>query len=61
MKKSKPSLKQRLCGVFLILLAVVFLLLAWSAPTVEDRDATAVLLVLPLGFYLLLTKKSVID
>ena len=43
--------KQRLTGVGLIVIAWFVLLLAYGGTTPEDQDATAALLVGPLGLY----------
>ena len=45
--------KQRLMGVSLIAIAWFVLLLAYGGATPEDQDATAALLIGPLGLYLL--------
>lgn len=45
--------KQRLMGVALIAIAWLVLLLAYDGETPEDSDATAALLVAPLGLYML--------
>lgn len=50
---------QRMCGVLLLLLAVVLVLVAMTGTTVEDRDAGAVLLCIPSGIYLLTTKTRI--
>lgn len=48
--------KQRLMGLALVVISVFMLLLASTGETMEDRDATAVLLTLPLGIYMMVTK-----
>ena len=45
--------KQRLMGVGLIVISWLVLLLACTGERPEDSDATAALLVLPLGLYML--------
>jgi len=49
--------KQRLMGLTLVVISVLMLLLASTGETLEDRDATAVLLTLPLGVYMMVTKQ----
>ena len=44
--------KQRLMGVGLIAISWLVLLLACTGESPEDQDATAALLVLPLGLYM---------
>lgn len=45
--------KQRLMGIGFIAMAWVVLLLAYDGTTPEDQDATAALLIGPLGLYML--------
>lgn len=52
--------KQRLMGLVLVLLSVFTLLLVSTRETPEDRDATAVLITLPLGVYMMVTKQYVL-
>ena len=49
--------KQRLMGLTLVVISVLMLLLASTGETLEDRDATAGLLTLPLGVYMMVTKQ----
>ena len=51
------KIKQKLAGVFFLLVCVFVYYIAMTAVTVEDRDGTAILLFAPLGLYLLFTKK----
>ena len=44
--------KQRLMGVGLLAISWLVLLLACTGESPEDQDATAALLVLPLGLYM---------
>ena len=44
--------KQRLMGVWLLAISWLVLLLACTGESPEDQDATAALLVLPLGLYM---------
>lgn len=50
---------QRMCGLGLLLLAVVLVLVAMTGTTAEDRDAGAVMLCVPAGIYLLTTKTHI--
>lgn len=48
--------EQRLMGLGLVLISVLMIVICSHGVTVEDQDATAVLLTLPLGLYLIFTK-----
>lgn len=52
--------KQRLMGVALVAIAAFVVLMASTGKTPEDRDATAALLVGPLGLYMVFTKEYVL-
>ena len=52
--------KQRLMGALMVLISAAILALASTGETVEDRDATAVLLTLPLGIYMMVTKQYIL-
>lgn len=52
--------KHRLMGLALVVISVLMLLLASTGETLEERDATAVLLTLPLGVYMMVTKQYVL-
>ena len=52
--------KQRLMGLALVAVSVLLLLLASTGETPEERDATAVLLTLPLGVYMMTTKNYIL-
>ena len=54
--RSRQLLKQRLVGVGLLLICAVVILMALSGTTPADRDATPVLLIAPLGGYLIFTR-----
>lgn len=56
----RKILEQRLYGIGIILLCALALLVASTGTSIEDRDCTAVLLILPLGIYSLFTRKVVI-
>jgi hypothetical protein len=50
-------LQQRLMGLLLVVLSVVMLIVCAHGTTIEDRDGTGVFMVLPMGLYLIFTKK----
>lgn len=52
--------KQRLCGLGIIMICALIILVASRGVNIEDRDCAAVLLLLPLGVYTLLTRRVVI-
>lgn len=52
--------KQRFMGVALVAIAALVVLLASTGETPEDQDATAALLVGPLGLYMIFTKNYVL-
>jgi len=51
---------QKLYGLALIAMSVLLIWIASNGTTVEERNATAVLLTAPMGLYLLFTKKAAI-
>lgn len=51
---------QRIVGVALILICIITVILATQGTTVEEKDVTAVLLLLPLGLYALFGKKRIL-
>lgn len=54
-------IKQRLTGLALVAISVIILAVASTGKTVEERDATAVLLTLPFGIYALAAKQYILD
>lgn len=52
--------KQRLMGLALVVISVLMLLFASTGKTLEERDASAVLLTLPLGVFIMVTKQYVV-
>lgn len=58
--RRKKMLLQRVLGLGLIAMCALILWVASTGKSVEDRDATAVLLLAPIGFYLLFTKNTAI-
>ncbi len=59
-KYTRKRRKQRICGIFLLLASVVLLVIASTGTTIENHDCTAIILFIPLGFYMLFTRKIVI-
>ena len=56
----RKILEQRLYGIGITLLCAAALWVASTGTSIEDRDCTAVLLIFPLGIYVLFTRKVVI-
>ena len=52
--------EQRLMGIGLLLICAVVLWLCSTGTTPEDQDATVVVLLAPLGLWMLFTKEIVI-
>lgn len=52
--------KQRLMGAALVLLSILILATAATSRTPEEQDATIVLLILPLGLYMMFTKHYIL-
>jgi len=48
--------EQRLIGLVLVILSAVLLLVASTGTTPQDQDATAVLLILPMGLCMVFSK-----
>lgn len=59
-RRRNAFLKQKLMGIAILLISAGVIWLASTGVTVEERDCTAVLLTIPAGFYLLLTRHIVI-
>lgn len=55
--RKKKMIEQKLMGIAALLLCVVIVVFALHGQTPEDRDVTPVLLMAPLGFYLLFSKE----
>lgn len=51
---------QRVMGILMIIMCVAIVALASQGTTFEERNVTAILFLLPLGIYLIVTKKKVI-
>lgn len=56
-ERQVKMLKQKLMGIGLILLSILVIYICSKGVTVQDRDATGVVLTLPLGIYLLFTRE----
>lgn len=52
--------EQKLMGLLLLVICAIVLWLCSGGTTPEDRDATVVVLLVPLGLWMLFTKKIVI-
>lgn len=59
-KIRKWRIQQILMGIGLLIICGIIVQMARTGLTVEDRDATPVLLFGPLGLYLIFTRKKVI-
>lgn len=51
---------QKFLGLVLIAISILVICVAATGTTPEDRDITAVLMIAPLGFYMMFTKDVVI-
>lgn len=60
-KLRRKLFKQKLCGAILIALSVAVAIVASTALELKGADAGAVLLLAPLGLYLMFTKHIVLD
>lgn len=56
-QRRKLMRKQKLYGLVFVLLSILIRLVCATGKTPEDRDATAVVLLLPFGLYLIFTKE----
>ena len=57
MENTRMMRKQKLYGLVFVLLSILICLVCATGKTPEDRDATAVVLLLPFGLYLIFTKE----
>lgn len=60
-QRRKLMRKQKLYGLVFVLLSILICLVCATGKTLEDRDATAVVLLLPFGLYLIFTKEICIS
>lgn len=58
--RQRKLIEQRLMGLALILVAFVMALVARNGATFQDCDATASVILAPIGFWLFFTKSVVI-
>ena len=56
-QRRKLMRKQKLYGLVFVLLSLCVVIMCMTGKTAEDRDATAIVLLLPFGLYLIFTKK----
>lgn len=54
-------LKQKMLGVAMLLICVAMVIVAWNATTIEQSDVGAVLFIAPMGLWLLLSKRYILD
>ena len=57
---NKKMLEQKLMGIGMILVSLVVIYMAATAIVPGDSDATAAVIFLPIGLYLMLSRKVVI-
>lgn len=53
--------KQRRIGLALVIIAALIMIVASTGETVEERDATASLIIGPLGFYMIFAQDYVLS
>lgn len=53
----RKMIEQRIMGIVLLLICVVTIVMCMHAQTIEESDASPVLLLAPLGFCLLFSKE----
>ncbi len=51
--------QQRIAGAVMILCSLLLIALASRGSSAEEKDITAVLFLLPLGVYMLITRKNI--
>lgn len=56
-QRRKLMRKQKLYGLVFVLLSIFVVIMCMTGKMAEDRDATAIVLLLPFGLYLIFTKK----
>ena len=54
-------IRQILCGIVLLIIAVIICVVANGGNSTETKDATAALLFGPLGLYAIFTKRIIIE
>jgi succinate dehydrogenase hydrophobic anchor subunit len=51
---------QRISGLILLIISVVVIIMAAQGTTTQDRDITAVLFLLPISLWMLVSKKCIL-
>lgn len=59
-QRRRKVVEQKLMGIALIVICALMFWLASTGITPEEKDCTAVLLIAPIGFYMLFSKQIVI-
>lgn len=59
--KQQKLLQQRIAGGLVLLLSIVAVIITAGSPNFIDHDYTSLLFVVPLGIYLLLTKRVIFE
>lgn len=59
--KRQKLLQQKIAGGLVLLLSIVAVIITAGSPNFIDHDYTALLFVIPLGIYLLLTKRVIFE
>lgn len=60
-RRQKKLVQQRISGALLLILSIAAVAITAGSNNAMDHDYTALLLVIPLGLYLLFTKQVVFD
>lgn len=59
--RRRMMIRQKLMGLAILALCALLLWVCSTGVTPEDRDGTAVLILAPMGFYLIFSKDVVIE
>lgn len=59
-QRRRKIIEQKLIGIALLAICALMFWLASTGVSPEDKDCTAVLLIAPIGFYMLFSKQIVI-
>lgn len=59
-QRRRKIIEQKLIGIALLAICALMFWLASTGVSPEDKDCTAVLLIAPVGFYMLFSKQIVI-
>lgn len=60
-RKQQKLFQQKIAGGLVLLLSIVAVIITAGSPNFIDHDYTALLFVVPLGIYLLLTKRVIFE